>query len=433
MSFFHKYQKAFSITLLILIVSMNILVPVSVLAADEDFFVTDETDAGFNPDGTQIPRAEIVTEGIPAGGPEGKSGKADAGDVASKSIQALGTCSVGAILGRFLSNIISEAINELTDALKSLFTETIGTYLEDVYTDPVKLARRGLEVPIDAATQNRQGYNITQNTGKVTQKVVGGPSGLSLVGGIISITDTSKDSIMFCIINEIITYITQSTIKWINTGFKGNPVFIQNPGALIKAVGDREANSFIYSIANGVDQASVRGAHVLTDTIQREVSQGLIGYYRNNLSGAYTPPSPTLTDYQMTNPNYADWSENMERYNPVNRNNVTGSWQRNVFHENPALQRQVERERQLKALDIQTQNNYQNFTECLQYREDGSCEPGALRIITMGNQIKGESEARNLTKYVRAATANSFDSIITALVNALMRVAINKVFEATKK
>ncbi len=367
------------------------------------------------------------TQGIPPG--EAVEEEPGLGDVAQEALVSLGTCSIGEILGRLISSLVSLLINQLLDIIKDIFTDL----LDELLADP--------ESTYSVATSN---HRIEKSTASSAFKNTGvfhaPPTGiLDWIGNI------SPDSIMFCIINEIINYITTSTIAWINSGFDGNPVFVQNPGALMKRIAAQEAGNFIYSTANGVQQAAQAGVHEtlgvaangayrVTGAMRQSLTRGLVGYYNdyanmNGLNGEYIPPRSTLTDAQRANPQ--SWGARSQLYNPA-----TNPWARVAFSEGPALQARMNKTQAMAYLEYQNSPYYSHKAPCPEgqvRKYDDSCEPNAVLTAVPGKQVESEINGRNLTKYMRVATANSFDAIVTALVNQLMKIAINKMFEGEQK
>ncbi len=61
----------------------------------------------------------------------------------------------------------------------------------------------------------------------------------------------SEDGIAYCIVNSLIQYISDATIDWINGGFKGNPVFVDDPSRIFKDLKEDTLNSFIDSFGDG--------------------------------------------------------------------------------------------------------------------------------------------------------------------------------------
>ena len=48
---------------------------------------------------------------------------------------------------------------------------------------------------------------------------------------------------------QMMDKITQDTINWINTGFKGEPLYVKDPGSMFKSIADKEVSDFASSIA----------------------------------------------------------------------------------------------------------------------------------------------------------------------------------------
>lgn len=59
------------------------------------------------------------------------------------------------------------------------------------------------------------------------------------------------DTIAYGVGRQIIRHITQSTVNWINSGFKGSPTFIQNPGEFFTDLGYQITGQFIDELGLG--------------------------------------------------------------------------------------------------------------------------------------------------------------------------------------
>lgn len=57
------------------------------------------------------------------------------------------------------------------------------------------------------------------------------------------------DGLATLIAKTIIKALTKSIVQWINSGFKGNPSFVQNPGAFFSGIADKVAGNMIEKIA----------------------------------------------------------------------------------------------------------------------------------------------------------------------------------------
>ena len=97
-----------------------------------------------------------------------------------------------------------------------------------------------------------------------------------------------------------------------------------------------------------------------------------------------------------------------------------------------AIGQQIAQAQQIQ--NSQVVNGYQSFYTCKPgaQQANGYCPP-VSRIVTAPAQgIINETNNVSNMKYLRISAAKDFDSIVTALINQLMKVAVNKIFEATK-
>lgn len=60
------------------------------------------------------------------------------------------------------------------------------------------------------------------------------------------------DSIGYCIVNTIIDHVTNSTIEWINNGFEGKPTFVDNPKRFFQTIADIETANALTAFADGI-------------------------------------------------------------------------------------------------------------------------------------------------------------------------------------
>lgn len=86
------------------------------------------------------------------------------------------------------------------------------------------------------------------NTAVIAAKETGtGFYGVTPITGvqIAAQSQISADSIATKVAKTAISSITTSIVKWINTGFKGGPLFVTDPAKFFTGVADRVAGSFI--------------------------------------------------------------------------------------------------------------------------------------------------------------------------------------------
>lgn len=160
------------------------------------------TTVTINPDGTRTQTQQVTA-------PQ---------SVSSAGAGAVGTC----LVGQTLANAVSSAVSSLLSAG--------ATALASVITVPVN----------DAVTNIQTGQTAANNIAQ-TSKEVGIP-----IWGVPILP--SLDSIGYCLVNSLIEYISDATIAWINSGFEGNPVFIDNFDEFFKNIADRELAAFMNNL-----------------------------------------------------------------------------------------------------------------------------------------------------------------------------------------
>ena len=87
--------------------------------------------------------------------------------------------------------------------------------------------------------------NLVQNTVSAISEPITAASTLAQ-----ATKDMGLDAVAWTIVNLIIERMSASTVKWINSGFKGSPAFVENPEAFFGNMGDKIAGQFIFSSPN---------------------------------------------------------------------------------------------------------------------------------------------------------------------------------------
>lgn len=336
-------------------------------------------------------------------------------------------CGAGQVLGRIIGSTVGKAIGGITGNIKRSIASAVSSANEVPIKNP--------NLPDIKSNTDAAAFN----TGQVTSAQVGGGqygTGFSGIAGGIS--TPSWNSIMFCIVNEMITYITQSTIQWINSGFKGNPVFIQNIGAVFQQIANREKSQFMYEVKtgfrngqgiaiNGVQSTAYQIAQPFRNTVYKTIS----GYGNNNYYGNIPQMSPQLTQ---------NWNSfaGGNWYAGGGSMGLVQASQSNPYAYQLATQRAIA-EKVAYAQQIQQSQIDQGIRSFYKCRpgatlyQDGSCPPGDQIITTPAKAINDETASVQSMKYMRLAFAQNFDSIVSALVNQLVKIAINKTYEAVQK
>jgi hypothetical protein len=221
-------------------------------------------------------------------------------------------------------------------------------------------------------------------------------------GGVLGV---SWDAIGFCLINSIIEYIGTATVQWINSGFQGNPVFVENPEQFFADVADIEAGNFLGEISSGY----------LCGPIQSPVRINLANSYNNRIS-------PYSQRGQCT---FSGISGNLDQF----ISGQSGNWQDFISYQRPqnntygaTVSAQLELDKRI-AQAINTESQLLAWGRGFLSFKD----PETGEISSPGSVIEQQLNDRLGSGQRRLEIADEFDEIVNALVNSLIKIAISEV------
>lgn len=353
------------------------------------------------PDGTRVERA------LPASGNSqganyvvGRYGGIQGNENATTDFAADAVgCSAGQILGNIVQSGVSSVISSITGSATNMLGGVLST-----------------EVPVNDAP-------VRGNTARETNKEVGGGQS-NIWDALLNSLNVSWDSIGFCLANATIHYVAQSTINWINSGFEGNPAFVDNPGEFFQDVADTEAGAFIEELGMGF----------MCSDFAPQVRIALVNDYLNRTGGV-----PYQNRAQCT---FTDASRNLQGFLDDYRQGGLDSFVDFVF--NPAnraqtayLQAQDELNfrlnRQQAQLDLELNwgRGFLSFKDCSNAPTkvvNGKTVRDSSKCVTKtpGQVIENELNNNLDMKYQRLSIADEFDEVVAALVNYLIRTALSE-------
>jgi hypothetical protein len=91
--------------------------------------------------------------------------------------------------------------------------------------------------------------------------------------------ETCQDAIAYYAITQLLAKLTQSTLNWINGGFRGDPSFLQNPQAHITSIATQKRTELL-SVLGSDPQAFPYGRAAMRAMIDREIAKGTAGLRR---------------------------------------------------------------------------------------------------------------------------------------------------------
>lgn len=326
------------------------------------------------------------------------------------------SCSAGQILGQLLTTTISNAIS-------SAIGNTIGSVAQAT----------GIIMPT---------VPVNTRYDEAGQHIVGevrARSGSFTMFGIM--TNVSWDSIAWCVVNAMIEHIANATIAWANSGFNGNPAFLQNPERFFRDLADYQAGTIIRDIAYGATGGKVNICQPFRVNIAVGLAESYLGTGQNAIDARYRGMSCSLSDLQQQKffggisvtagtrrgnmpmqSGAITWSDWLA-VSQIDANNPYGAY----ILANEALYAAVEARQNELKFEIGLNNGWLNFKKC----KDGETDPSKCDTVTPGRLIESQlNQTLGLSKQ-RLVMADKFDQMITAIVNNLIKIALNEVLGGT--
>lgn len=340
-----------------------------------------------------------------------KNDQAKTADSSTFVSDAVG-CSVGQIAGGIVRAGISGLINEIK-----------GSVSEEIADEISGLA--GRFVPTDPQTIKTEIKNINKDTARTTSKEVGGGH-LGLLDSLVeSVTSISWDSIGFCLANATIQYLTQSTVNWINSGFEGNPTFVDNPGQFFQDMADIELGTFINEISSDV------GVGFLCSGVAPKVRIAIVNdYLKQNGNKAFKDKYKCSFDKMGTNleafvNNYSNGGINafVELvYNPAS--SPSGAYLAAQEELGGRIaKKQGQGQFELRATD------FLNYKKCDEVSDvkTRKIKKVNCKTYTPGQLIEEAANSAINSPRNRLEIADEFDEIVGALVNQLIKAALSEI------
>lgn len=246
----------------------------------------------------------------------------------------------------------------------------------------------------------------------------------SVVSGDVLVNDTvqrgkdtgilglvSWDQMGWCLVNSIIESVGAATVNWINSGFQGNPVFIENPEQFFADVADIQAGAFLNELTGGF----------MCEPIQNLVRVNLATNYNSSISPygdraqcTFSGSVENLESF-MSGENFS-WDDWMS-YTQNPNNNPFGA----------TINGQIELNNRI-ASSLGVQSTLLDWGGGFFSSKD----PKTGEIKTPGSVIEKQLNDRLGSGQRRLEIADEFDEIVNALVNQLIKVAISEVTQSTR-
>ncbi|MFM2383688.1 MAG: hypothetical protein RIQ72_260, partial [Candidatus Parcubacteria bacterium] len=206
-------------------------------------------------------------------GQQGQQGQG-AGQAVTDIVGSTLSCSAAQILGQLLTTAISSAITSVISGVVGSVAQSAGLTQSTVPTN----------LKYDEAGQHIVG-DVRSKSGSFT-----------MFGIMVNV---SWDSIAWCVVNAMIEHIANATIAWANSGFNGNPAFLQNPERFFRDLADYQAGTIIRDIAYGASGGKVNICQPFRVNIAIGLAESYKGSGQNAIDSRYKGMSCSLSDIQQ--------------------------------------------------------------------------------------------------------------------------------------
>ncbi len=158
--------------------------------------------------------------------------------LAPKTAQADLTAVLGGtasgVVGTFLSSSCSGLQKKIKDWVGDIFSGGVTGIVEDVVSVGVSIN----SVPVKDSGVRDNTKDIKKSTDSLDDNTKS-----------LTSKETCWDAVWTSAAKIVLAEFTKSVVNWINTGFKGSPLFLQNPKAFFKSIADQETSGLIDIIA----------------------------------------------------------------------------------------------------------------------------------------------------------------------------------------
>lgn len=227
-----------------------------------------------------------------------------------------------------------------------------------------------------------------------------------------AIKEYGLDSVAYMVAKTVTRKLTQKTINWINSGFKGNPGYITDPEQFFLDAGDELASQFL----------SQAGVNQLCSPFKAQVRLAITKNYINDNNNNYSCTLSLLQNnfdsftQDFTQGGWQGWFEITQNQ----QNNPYGAY----LAARNSLSLQVGNQIQTKSKEIDLGRGFLNLTRCPPGQETYIGAQRYCKVkeesVTPGVVIQDQITETLGSKWGELVSADEFNEIITALVSQLI-------------
>lgn len=228
----------------------------------------------------------------------------------------------------------------------------------------------------------------------------------------------STDGVAFCLLNSMIVGLSDATVAWINSGFEGNPIFIDNPEKFFKDLADREISIFLSELGDGF----------LCKEFDLDLKLAIINQETERRGGWCTLDRAKENVERTLS---GDWFS-FEVYDEIRKNPANtpvGAYLILDGEIRTSVQEQIAN----TSKELDWGGGYFSWKVCEEVEVDEGFAGPANQIcetVTPGDVIQSKVNDRLGLAEGRILVADEFNEIVNALVNQLIKIAAEEILGA---
>lgn len=217
--------------------------------------------------------------------------------------------------------------------------------------------------------------------------------------GSIITAGISWDQMGWCMVNSLISTIGDATVAWINSGFQGNPAFVEDPGQFFADVADIQAGAFLNEISSGLLCTPLK------DLVRINIASSYNSSINYNQQCTFTQGLEQFMAGESFS--WTDWVNYTQ--NPYN--NPYGA----------TIYSQIQLDQRI-ASALGVQSTILDWGVGFLSKKD----PVTGKITSPGSVIEKQVNERLFSGQRRLEIADEFDEVVNALVDQLIKIAITE-------
>lgn len=169
-------------------------------------------------------------------------------------------------------------------------------------------------------------------------------------------TKTCLDGAAYSIAKKMLQQLSSSTINWANTGFGGNPLYVQDQNSFLKRIKDREIEGYL---------TKIQGSNpIFGNALRSTVTQQITGKTDGLVNKVMDTPEARSYNAFMGDFSQGGWDAWLNT-TQVDRNNPIGA----TFQAAGTLAQKIDAKQAAAEAEIQRNNGFLDMKECVEWEK----------------------------------------------------------------